>query len=209
MRQRSGTTLTALPPLIRPMLAVVCSSMRPSFMAAIAAAAAAIALRPVSGAMPAWAATPWKSAASIFCEGARVTTSPTGPALSSTKPARASSPARSSALAPRSPISSQVEKTAVRLQGGGDDARSASRASRAVQAALSSAPRIVSPALRTTPPSTTAVIGPSTATVSMWAAIKRGVPRPSPGTCTVMFPLSEPVSGPLSSSVGSRPRSRR
>ncbi len=58
MRQRSGTTLIALPPLIRPMLAVVASSMRPSFMAATADAAAAIALRPFSGAMPACAATP-------------------------------------------------------------------------------------------------------------------------------------------------------
>ena len=72
-------------------------------MAAIAAAAAAIALRPFSGAMPACAATPWKSAVTIFCDGARVMTAPTGPVLSKTKPARAPRPTRSSALAPRSP----------------------------------------------------------------------------------------------------------
>ena len=61
--QRSATTLPALPPSISPTLAVVASSMRPSAIAATAFAAAAIALRPTSGRIPAWAAAPrnWSS----------------------------------------------------------------------------------------------------------------------------------------------------
>ena len=55
-----------VPPSIRPTLAVVSSSSRPSSMRAIAAAAAAIALLPSSGRIPAWASTPAKSAR-IFC----------------------------------------------------------------------------------------------------------------------------------------------
>ena len=63
-RQRSGTMLVEpAPPWIEPTLAVVCSSIRPSGIAAIAWAAARIAERPSSGRMPAWAARPWKSAA--------------------------------------------------------------------------------------------------------------------------------------------------
>ena len=51
-----------VPPSIVPMLAVVSSSSRPSRMAEIALAAAAIALRPVSGRTPACAARPRNSA---------------------------------------------------------------------------------------------------------------------------------------------------
>jgi hypothetical protein len=62
-RQRSGTTLVdALPPSTRPTLTVVSSSIRPSRIATTPRAAAAIALRPSSGRIPAWAAVPWKSA---------------------------------------------------------------------------------------------------------------------------------------------------
>ena len=64
MRQRSGTTFVLpTPPWIEPTLAVVCSSIRPSGIAATAWAAARIAERPASGRMPACAARPWKSAA--------------------------------------------------------------------------------------------------------------------------------------------------
>ena len=64
MRQRSGTMFVEpAPPWIEPTLAVVCSSIRPSGMCAIAWAAARIAERPASGRMPAWAARPWNSAA--------------------------------------------------------------------------------------------------------------------------------------------------
>ena len=54
--------LRALPPVIRPTFAVVCSSIRPSRRSAIARDAAAIAERPSSGTIPAWAARPWKRA---------------------------------------------------------------------------------------------------------------------------------------------------
>ncbi len=58
-----GTTLVAVPPEIVPTFAVVSSSRRPSFISEIAAAAAAIALRPSSGRIPAWASAPSKRAA--------------------------------------------------------------------------------------------------------------------------------------------------
>ena len=64
IRQRPGTTLEAVPPSITPTFAVVSASSRPSFIAAIAAAAAAIALRPSSGRIPAWASAPSNSATS-------------------------------------------------------------------------------------------------------------------------------------------------
>src|ERR687895_18684 len=54
--QCSATTFAAVPPSIWPMFAVVPASRRPIRMAASACAAAAMALRPVSGRMPAWAA---------------------------------------------------------------------------------------------------------------------------------------------------------
>ena len=61
-RQWAATTFDAVPPLITPTLVVVSSSSRPSVIDATAAAAAAIALRPSSGRMPAWASTPSNSA---------------------------------------------------------------------------------------------------------------------------------------------------
>ena len=115
----SGTMLIATPPSMTPTLAVVISSMRPRLMSAIARPAAAIALRPSSGAMPACAATPWNSATRLFCEGAAVITSPSGPLESNTKPARACAAPRSNALAPRRPTSSHVEKTTSTRPGGG------------------------------------------------------------------------------------------
>ena len=53
-----ATMLRALPPRSSPTFAVVSSSIRPSRISAIARAAAAIALRPSSGAMPEWASRP-------------------------------------------------------------------------------------------------------------------------------------------------------
>ena len=64
MRQWPATTLDAVPPSIMPMFAVVSSSRRPSFISAIAAAAAAIALWPSSGLIPACASWPLNSAIS-------------------------------------------------------------------------------------------------------------------------------------------------
>ena len=56
--------------------------MRPSGILPIARAAASIALRPASGAMPAWAARPMKVATILCSAGAEATTLPTGPVWS-------------------------------------------------------------------------------------------------------------------------------
>ena len=64
IRQAPGTTLAEVPPAITPTFAVVSGSSRPSSIAAIAAAAAAIALCPSSGLIPAWASVPLNSASS-------------------------------------------------------------------------------------------------------------------------------------------------
>ncbi len=53
MSQWPGTTLPEVPPEIVPTFAVVCSSSLPSCMREIADAAAAIALLPSSGSIPA------------------------------------------------------------------------------------------------------------------------------------------------------------
>ena len=74
--------LRATPPRIVPTLAEVTSSIRPSRMSATARAAAAIAERPSSGAMPAWADCPVKVISMIIECGAPRITSPIGPAWS-------------------------------------------------------------------------------------------------------------------------------
>ncbi len=84
--QWPGTTLPEVPPRITPTLAVVSSSSRPSSMRAIAAEAAAIALLPSSGRIPAWASTPVKSARTLCWVGEVTITSPTALAWSRTKP---------------------------------------------------------------------------------------------------------------------------
>ena len=78
-------------------------------------------------------------------------------------------------------------------------------------AALLSAPRMVSCRFTTTPFRTSGSIGPVGGTVSRCAFRKMGTPStPSDGgSATWMFPMSEPIRGPASSSVGSSPRSRR
>ena len=81
-RQRPGMTLAALPPSISPTLAVVSASRRPSRIAAIAAAAAAIALWPSSGRIPACASLPSNSATNRLLVGAAVMISPIGLAWS-------------------------------------------------------------------------------------------------------------------------------
>ena len=75
-------------------------------MAAIAFAAAATALRPSSGTTPAWADLPIKVASTVFWEGERTMTPPTGPVQSRQKPHSATSRSRALALAPRRPPSS-------------------------------------------------------------------------------------------------------
>jgi hypothetical protein len=74
---------------------------------------------------------------------------------------------------------------------------------------LLSAPRIVPPALRTSPSSTTGSIGPVGGTVSRWAQRKIGVPAVVPSTRVKMFPIVEPTAAPAPSSSAGRPRSRR
>ncbi len=78
----SGTMFRALPPSITPTFAVVTSSIRPSRRSAIARAAAAIADLPSSGAIPEWAARPWKRTCIVRDHGAPSTISPIGPAWS-------------------------------------------------------------------------------------------------------------------------------
>ncbi len=81
-------------------------------------------------------------------------TVPGGPSLSNTKTTRAPSALRSKALAPRRPISSPAVNTTSTSAAGGSAARSRRSTRSTATAALSSAPRIVSPSLRTTPSST-------------------------------------------------------
>jgi hypothetical protein len=57
-----GTEFRAVPPRMSPTLDVVSASMRPSLMRPMAAAAAAMALMPCSGAAPACAALPMNRA---------------------------------------------------------------------------------------------------------------------------------------------------
>jgi len=187
-RHRSGTTFVAVPPLTTPTFAVVSSSMRPTGMAAVARAAATIAERPFSGSMPACAARPWNSAVNLLRLGALTMTVPTGPSLSKMKAVSACNKARSSSLAPRRPTSSEAVMTISTGIAGGSAVRSRASASSAVTAALSSAPRIVSPALRATPFSMTTRISPATGTVSMCAHRAIGVPAPRPGTRTTRLP---------------------
>ena len=86
IRQWPGTTLPAVPPSIVPTFAVVPSSRRPSGIRATAADAAAIALLPSSGLIPAWASTPWNSATICCWVGVLVITSPTALAWSRMNP---------------------------------------------------------------------------------------------------------------------------
>ena len=74
--------LRAMPPLIVPTFAVVPSSSRPKRSSASAFAAAAMALRPSSGAIPACAARPRNVASIVYCDGHVVTIPPTAAAWS-------------------------------------------------------------------------------------------------------------------------------
>ena len=65
----SGTMFVAVPPVMMPMLQVVSSSMRPVGQCVIASAAMAIAFVPLSGAMPACAATPFRVKESWYWDG--------------------------------------------------------------------------------------------------------------------------------------------
>ena len=78
IRQWPATTFEAIPPSIIPTFAVVSSSRRPSFIPATAAAAAAIALVPSSGLIPAWASCPVNEATNRLWVGAATITSPIG-----------------------------------------------------------------------------------------------------------------------------------
>ena len=72
----------AVPPLMSPTFADESSSIRPSLKSATAFAAAAIADRPSSGYMPAWAARPWNFTSIECAYGAPRMTSPMGAAWS-------------------------------------------------------------------------------------------------------------------------------
>ena len=207
--QRSATTFEALPPFTTPMFAVVSSSMRPSRIAPMARAAATMALRPLSGAMPACAATPWNSAVTRFCVGEATMSVPGAPSLSSTNTRRAVRPLRSSALAPSRPASSPAVKTSSTSPAGGSATSARASTSRTATAALSSAPSTVAPSLRTNPSSTTTRGAPETGTVSRWAHRARGSASPLPATRATRLPQPQPVTGALPSSWTPRPRPPR
>ncbi len=151
IRQWPGTTFPEVPPTITPTFAVVSSSSRPSSIREIAPAAAAIALLPSSGRIPACASTPAKSATIRCWVGERTITSPTALAWSRTKPHCERSAAASNALAPRSPCSSATVSNSSIPTGGGSSAWRATSSMKTATAALLSAPRIVSPRLWKTP----------------------------------------------------------
>ncbi len=75
----------ASPPRMTPMLAVVSSSMRPSFIAAMASAAILMAEMPYSGATPACDSRPWTRNSKWFAEGPFVKRKP-GSSESKTRP---------------------------------------------------------------------------------------------------------------------------
>ena len=207
IQQCPGTTLPEVPPEIRPTLAVVSGSSRPSSMREIAAAAAAIALLPSSGRMPACASTPAKSARIFCCVGEVTITSPIALAWSRTKPHSARSAEASNAFAPRSPCSSATVSSSSIPTGGGSPAWRATSSMKTATAALLSAPRIVSPRLRKTPSSSTTSIWPSCGTVSRWAQnITHSSVRPGRRASRLPAPAS---AGPAaSSSLTSSPSAR-
>ncbi len=207
----SGTMLRAVPPSITPTFADVSSSIRPRRRSETARDAAAIAERPSSGNMPACEARPWKRTWIAFCEGAPRMISPIGAAWSYTKPTSASSLVRSNAIAPSSPTSSfGVNSSSTPGWEIPSSTRRRAASSITATAALSSAPRIVPAALRTTPSSTTGSIGPVGGTVSRCAQSRSGVP-PSrrPGSRHRTFPIVEPTTGPAPSSSHSSPSPSR
>ena len=102
--------LTAIPPSMTPIFAVVSWSMRPSFICAMPSAATWMALMPLSGQTPAWASRPWTRNSRRFAPGPRVKRKPTE-SLSNTKPVRARSLPVSRHFAPTNPDSSQIVKT--------------------------------------------------------------------------------------------------
>ena len=208
IRQWPGTTLPAVPPSIVPTFAVVPSSRRPRCIREIAADAAAIALLPSSGLIPAWASTPVNSATTCCWVGVLVITSPTALAWSRMKPQSERSVAGSTAFAPRSPCSSATVSSSSIPTGGGSSAWRATSSTKTATAALLSAPRIVSPRLRKTPSSSTTSIRPGCGTVSMWAQnIAQASLRPGRRARRLPDPA---CAGPAaSSSLTSRPIARR
>ncbi len=176
-------------------------------MREIAAAAAAIALLPSSGRMPAWASTPVKSASTRCWVGETTITSPTVLAWSRTKPHSERSVEASNAFAPRRPCSSATVSTSSIPTGGGSEACRATSSMNTATAALLSAPRIVSPALRKTPSDSTTSIRPLCGTVSMWA---QNITHSSlcPGRRAIRFPAPASAGPAASSSLTSSPSAR-
>src|SRR5437763_1966255 len=199
--------LTARPPVMTPMLAVVSGSIRPSRIAAIASAATWMALTPRSGAIPACAARPRTTASMRLAPGARVKAKPTA-SLSNTSPLRARSRVKSRCLAPRSPTSSQTVNT---TSSGGwrkEPSRQARTHSQTIATPdLSSPPSTVVPSLRITSSSTTGLTPTPGSTVSMCAQRRSAGASTVPGTCAIRFPVSPPISAPAPSKLTSAPSS--
>ena len=200
MTQRSATTLGAVPPATTPMLAVVSSSRRPSRIAATARAAATMALRPSSGAMPACAACPLNSAWMRFWVGAPVMSVPGAPSLSSTNTRFAVSSAGVERLGAEQAVLLARREDELHVAGRrvGDQVRASQ--SRTATAPLSSAPSGVEPSLLTRPSATTTVGAASMGTVSRCAHSPMGSASPRPGMVATRLPHPQPVTTALSSS---------
>jgi hypothetical protein len=124
---------------------------------------------------------------------------------------RACSRVWSNAGAPSSPTSSfGVNSSSIPRAAGSRASTRRVASSIAATADLLSAPRIVPPALRTTPSSITGSIGPSGGTVSRCAQRKIGVPPPLAARLTrqYRFPMFEPTAAPASVLVDGEGRGR-
>ena len=137
--------LPAMPPRISPTFAVVSASIRPSRMSAIARAAATMALRPSSGAIPECAARPMKRRAqrALCRRGHDDVPDRRSVVVAVPEPARCRRP-MSNGLGPFRPTSSigvSTSSTPACVPAGATSSRTA--ASMAATAALLSAPRIV------------------------------------------------------------------
>ena len=136
-----------------------------------------MALRPASGRMPAWAATPRTVTWISLCVGAEVTMPPSSPVWSYTKPYAARSTEGSKCAAPRRPTSSHgVNTSSIPACGMPSCTTRSTACSMAATAALSSPPRIASRRLVRYSPSCTTSMGPSTGTVSRCAQNMMGTP---------------------------------
>ena len=205
-RQRSGTTFVAVPPAIVPTFAVVSGSKRPSSIAAIARAAAAIAFRPSSGRMPGVRRAAVDDRLDPVVGRRRHHDLADRGGVVEDVAEAASQPADVELLgaAQADLLGDREQQLNADVSGGAAWSRRASTSS-AATAALLSAPRIPSLAL-TQPPSTrTGSIGGERRDRVHVRAQQDRRPTRRPGIRVSRLPASAPTAGPAPSSSTSRP----